>query len=275
VQPIEVKALIVDDPSPVDGYSDAYVLRAGTALDFGLALQEIGDRYADLLKLGAGDARRGEILGAVVARTKRMRDEVVNAALRLETDQFDGYVRTADLYLRTFGRALAWSDDTVEQYAKAAQMEPGPAKRRFMDEADALFCEIRAETSAGAKGRLAVGGFTARDAAGSPMLELLDRTAESALVGMPGLTLVERKDLDKVLKEQELALSGLMATESAIKVGQLLSATHILTGTVILMKDSVVVFARVVSVESGAIESVAQVVAPRTPEVEDLLRVAR
>jgi hypothetical protein len=279
VEPIEVKALIVDDPKPVDGYSDPYVLRAGTALDFGLALQEIGDRYAEVQKLSSGDAKRTELMDGLIARTKRMREEAANAALRLETEQFDSYVKTADLYLRTFGQALAWTAKQVDEYIAVPAMDAGPAKPRFVDEADALFREIRAETgtgaAAGAKGRLAVAGFTAKDAAGAPMLELLDRTAESALVGMPGLTLIERKDLDKVLKEQELAVSDLMATESAIKVGQILSATHILTGTVIPMKDSVVIFARVVSVESGAIESVAQVVVPRTPEVEDLLRTGR
>ncbi len=201
-----------------------------------------------------------------------MRDEVANAATRLETTQFDGYLKTADSYLRTLARVLAWNSEKLAEYAGEPGMDPGPAKRRFLDEAEALFREVRAETRSRAEARLAIAGFTAKGAEDAAILGLLDRSAENALDGIPGFVLVERGDLDKVLREHELAVSDLMATESAIRVGKLIAATHILTGTVIPMKESVAIFARIVDVESGAIESVAQVVAPRTAEVEGLLR---
>lgn len=273
VEPVSVEVLVVDDPRPVDGYSDPYVLRAGTALDFGRALQEIGDAYGSAMTLGPQDKKRADLLGTAITRAKRMRDDAANAAMRLETAEFDRYVRTADSYLKTLGQALAWNDQELARYSDEPRMDPGPAKRRFLDEAEALFREVRAETGSQGNARLAIAGFTAKGAENAPLLQLLDRTAESALYGMPGFVLVDRRDLEKVLREQELAVSALMATESAIKVGQLVSATHILTGTVIPMKESVAVFARVVNVESGAIESVAQVVVPRTPEVEGLLAV--
>jgi hypothetical protein len=275
VGPTAAQVTYVDDPRPLDGYSDPYVLRGATALEFGRALMEIGDIHGEAIRLPEGDTRRTDLLNKAIGRTKRMREESANAAMRLETAEFDRYVRTADLYLKTLGAELQWAEPEVERYTREPSLDPGPAKRSFLDEAQTLFREIRAEVAGDTGGRLAVAGFTATGAPGSPILDLLDRTAEAALAGTPGMVLVERRDLDRVLNEQALGVSDLMATESAVKVGRLLAATHILTGTVIPMKDSVVVFARVVNVESGVMESAAQVVVPRTPEVEGLLGAGR
>ncbi|MBA7643548.1 hypothetical protein ES703_51279 [subsurface metagenome] len=85
------------------------------------------------------------------------------------------------------------------------------------------------------------------------------------------LTLVERDKLDSLLAEQELALSDLMDTEQAIEVGKFLAANYIVTGSVIEMADTVVVFGRVINVETGEVESVAQVILPRDRDLNKLL----
>jgi hypothetical protein len=74
-----------------------------------------------------------------------------------------------------------------------------------------------------------------------------------------------------VLKEQALALSDLMDTAKAIDVGKILTANHILTGTVIEMPSSVVIFGRIINVETAEIDSAAQVIVPKNREVESLL----
>ena len=74
-----------------------------------------------------------------------------------------------------------------------------------------------------------------------------------------------------MLKEQELALTDLMDTSKAIDVGKLLTANYIVTGSVIEMANSVIIFGRIINVESGEVESVAQVIVPKDQEVEKLL----
>jgi TolB-like protein len=85
------------------------------------------------------------------------------------------------------------------------------------------------------------------------------------------LQVVERDKLDMILKEQEYALSDLIDTNKAITVGKLLTVNHILTGSVIEMPNSVVIFGRIINVETGEIESVAQVIVPKNREVNALL----
>ena len=74
-----------------------------------------------------------------------------------------------------------------------------------------------------------------------------------------------------VLEEQKLALSDLIDTTNAIKVGQLLTVSHILTGTVLEMPASVVIFGRIINVETAEVESAAQVIVPKNREVSALL----
>lgn len=62
-----------------------------------------------------------------------------------------------------------------------------------------------------------------------------------------------------------------MDTAQAIQVGKLLTADYIMTGTVIEMSRSVVIFCRVINVENGMIESVSQVIVPRDEEVNAML----
>jgi curli biogenesis system outer membrane secretion channel CsgG len=74
-----------------------------------------------------------------------------------------------------------------------------------------------------------------------------------------------------VLAEQELSLSDLMDTSRAIAVGRLLAANYIVTGSVIELAATVVIFGRVINIETGEVESVAQVIVPIDAEVKELL----
>ena len=88
---------------------------------------------------------------------------------------------------------------------------------------------------------------------------------------IPTLTVIERDKMDMILDEHALSLSDLMDTGKAIDVGRLLTADHMLTGTVIEMPNSVVIFGRIINVETAEIESAAQVIVPKNREVEALL----
>ncbi|TFG80349.1 MAG: hypothetical protein E4H20_11115 [Spirochaetales bacterium] len=72
------------------------------------------------------------------------------------------------------------------------------------------------------------------------------------LTRAPGVTLVDRGSLDRVLAEQELQLSGLVDDRtSALKVGNLLGADFIVSAEYVAMSAEVLITIRVVAVATG------------------------
>jgi curli biogenesis system outer membrane secretion channel CsgG len=118
---------------------------------------------------------------------------------------------------------------------------------------------------------VAISGFTTKEGEPSALVELLNETAVVEIGKIDTLTLVEREKLDMLLEEQELALADLTDTTTAIEVGRFLTANYLVTGSVIEMANSVVIFGRIINVESGEIESVAQVIVPKDKNVQKLL----
>lgn len=68
-----------------------------------------------------------------------------------------------------------------------------------------------------------------------------------------GIKLIEREDLEKVVKELELSLSGLVEPDKTKETGLLLSADYLLMGSFHFMEEEVLVNARLVEVEKGRI----------------------
>lgn len=67
------------------------------------------------------------------------------------------------------------------------------------------------------------------------------------------LILVERAELDKLLSEQELGLSGMVDVSSAARVGQLTGAKVLITGRVFTAGREVVAVARIISTETSRV----------------------
>ena len=76
-------------------------------------------------------------------------------------------------------------------------------------------------------------------------------------------TLVERKDIQKILEEQNLQLSGITEGEDAVKIGQILNADILITGNLFGKDDAFELFLRLVRVETGEILSVTRSVIDR------------
>ncbi|MFZ2656903.1 MAG: CsgG/HfaB family protein, partial [Victivallales bacterium] len=72
----------------------------------------------------------------------------------------------------------------------------------------------------------------------------------------PGVTVVERSEIEKVLREQELAVGGASSTASAIKAGVLLGAQGVIVIKAFDFQGKSVLSARLVAVDSGAIVNV-------------------
>lgn len=73
------------------------------------------------------------------------------------------------------------------------------------------------------------------------------------LVANPELYLVDREDLDTVLKEQELSLSGAVKSEEAVHVGQLTGAKVLVTGSVMQVGTSRYVIAKIIGTETSRV----------------------
>ncbi len=73
------------------------------------------------------------------------------------------------------------------------------------------------------------------------------------LSASPNVVLVERQELDKILSEQELGLTGTVTTESAAKVGNLTGAKVIITGRVFSAGDKFYLVAKIISTETGRV----------------------
>lgn len=69
----------------------------------------------------------------------------------------------------------------------------------------------------------------------------------------PKFITVERTELEKVLSEQELGLSGTISPDSAAKVGQLTGAEVLITGRVFQAGDQTIIVAKVISSETGRV----------------------
>jgi hypothetical protein len=109
--------------------------------------------------------------------------------------------------------------------------------------------------------------------------------AELQLMKIPTIVVVERTRVDQVLKEQEFAYSGLVAPETAVRLGQLLGANAIMSIKIGAVKhdpfftDSpeqrdAEVFVRIIGVENGAVLYSAQGQGSSFEGAEDALRAA-
>ena len=65
------------------------------------------------------------------------------------------------------------------------------------------------------------------------------------------LRVLDRKDIDKTLKEQKLSLSGLVTADQAVKIGKLLGAKLLVTGRVTSLNSGVFVICKVVNAETS------------------------
>jgi hypothetical protein len=89
------------------------------------------------------------------------------------------------------------------------------------------------------------------------------------LSAQPDIITVERAELEKVLGEQELGLSGTVSADSAAKVGQLTGAKVLVTGRVFKVENQTLMVAKVIGTETSRVYG-ELVQGPATSSVTDL-----
>jgi len=97
----------------------------------------------------------------------------------------------------------------------------------------------------------AVLDFDGRGISPSEAATLSDRLA-SEIANTKVVTLVERKQMDKIIAEQGLQQSGCVSAECVAEVGKLLGVQFMVSGSVNKLGNSYTVEAKVFSVETGA-----------------------
>jgi hypothetical protein len=203
--------------------------------------------------------------------TLKTQKELKNARLRLDDQGFDDEIEILDNYIKIFGGDLVMSDSETYRIRMEEEIVPPVRERPLQEQLANLFREITLDLGSRELGTIAVSGFTSGDGRITDLVTLLNEMARFEISKVEGVTVIERDNLDMILEEQKLALSDLMDTTNAIEIGKLLTANHMLTGSVIEMPNSVVIFGRIINVETAEIESVAQVIVPRNAEVRALL----
>ena len=285
IGPLKVGADFVDTTSPVAGFSNGMVLKSGTMLHFAQGLVRIGELYyscrEDLNQINSGRGTEVQVkkieetvkrkMEQALETTIEAKKELVNARIRLDNEGFDDEIQILDKYIEILGAELQLEQKAVAVYKEDIEQAPADSERSLNTSLENLFREMILDLQLKGTGVVAVSGFAMDNKPSVGLLKLLDEMALSELAKLENFRVVERGRLEAVLREQELALSDLMDTSRAIRIGGMLAANYIVTGTVIEMASSVVIFGRIVNVETGDVESVAQVIVPKDRDIKKLL----
>lgn len=93
----------------------------------------------------------------------------------------------------------------------------------------------------------------------------------TALVKEGRFDVIERRLLEKVLQEQKMHASGLVDESSASKLGKVLGAKIVITGSVMQFQNVMEVNARIIEVESSSIVAAENVKSTSAAKLEDLV----
>jgi hypothetical protein len=100
--------------------------------------------------------------------------------------------------------------------------------------------------------RVAVGGLGLPDDRSENVQDLI--TAQ--LSGAKGIELVDRKNLNQILREQALSLSGVVRSKDAVRVGNLLHADWFMVGSAHQLNGTNFLVARIVDVGTGVMRDI-------------------
>lgn len=74
-----------------------------------------------------------------------------------------------------------------------------------------------------------------------------------------GLQLVEREDMEKILKEMELSLTGLVDDQNAPRLGKIMGVNYMISGNFLVEEKNLLVNYKIIRVENARIESAGKV----------------
>src|SRR3954466_6371690 len=100
---------------------------------------------------------------------------------------------------------------------------------------------------------VAIFDFESKDEAVRDLGPKIATLVNANLSAEPQIITVERAELEKVLGEQELGLSGTVNSETAAKVGNLTGAKVLVTGRIFKVEKELVMVAKIISSETSRV----------------------
>jgi len=100
---------------------------------------------------------------------------------------------------------------------------------------------------------VAVFNFDSKDEAARDLGAKVAALVTANLSADPQIVTVERADLEKIMGEQELGLSGTVSSDSAAKIGQLTGAKVVVTGRVFKTDDQTILVAKIIGTETSRV----------------------
>ena len=97
-----------------------------------------------------------------------------------------------------------------------------------------------------------ISGIGKYDGLGKAMSSMLISDIE-ANVSPKRLQLVERAQIQKILKEQNFQTSGSINKNTSVKTGKILGVNYLLVGDVYILNDQLIINARLTNTETGDI----------------------
>ena len=250
--PHVLQASFVEGPPPVAGFSDGMVLHSGSMLRFAQNLKAIGELYYS--------DKKAENLNVALDLTVGTRNELANARMRLDDRGFDEAIAILDKYVGTLGRELQLAENELQRFQQDFEILPPSPQRSIEDHFAALCREIALDLRLKRRGLVAVAGFAPQGAVPLGLSAALSDQVVAELVQVRTIRLVQTDLVALAVRGQGWSASDLADKLNALEVGRVLGANYILTGTVMEMTGSYVVFSRLLNVGSGEVESAAQVI---------------
>lgn len=104
----------------------------------------------------------------------------------------------------------------------------------------------------------------------SPVIgDAITEILSTQLAGIEGISVVERSLLNKVLEEQKFTFSTLFDESTASKVGKLVGAEYVLTGSIIRSDNGYIMNARLINVETGTVKFAESIEIPGDEKITD------
>ena len=134
--------------------------------------------------------------------------------------------------------------------------------------------QIVSKSAAAGKATVAVLPFPNADGSCSVLSNFIADELIQTLFSVPGskLEIVERAQLETIIKELKLGASGLLNPETTKKLGSQSGVSALTVGTITVIGDTVRINARLIATDTGKAISAAAVDVPKIPAVIELLK---
>jgi hypothetical protein len=308
VQSPPITVEVVNKAQPLSGPTNYTVLQSSTLKDIALDLIQIGDTFLKAQEIQNQSNSRREavmlqqewepeateeekqafwdaidreeiqsldqewrgLLMEALEITRGARRNALDIQRRLDHQGLEQEITILTAYLDILGENLQMPEEEI----LVAQEETAPLtvlpEQDLLTNLESLFGELALYMAAEEGITLAMAPFPVKEEDTGSDLSLF--IAEYAAVVLQGKAkIVDRASFERILDEQELSVSGLADTNNSIELGKLLAANRVLTGRILPFGSSLVIFARLIDVETSEVVAVSQVTIRMSEEISALL----